>query len=167
MNNEKIKLMLKLAQENQDLNIDDLVAIASVNEQPKQTSNELVISKPLSARRNQTLTRKAWTTGDESRLIYMYNNGYGNKEIAVNLDRTAKAINSKISKLKSEGRIKTYGVKKPYEKYEKDFIYELSAKYNFETNNIPNEEIKELSELLNRTSDAIRTQLYAVQKGAI
>ena len=165
MNKEKLKLMLEMAQSNPGLQIEQLIKLISIEDEPAKQEDVVQIEVSKNKRVSDT-TRKRWTSGDLNTLIYMYNHEFETEKIMDRLGRTRQSIQTKASELRKDGKIKVAlnVEKKPYEKFEKDLIRELLAKYNLVPKNVPKSEIQELAVLLNRTYKAIEVQLYDVLK---
>lgn len=165
MNKEKLKLMMKIAQSNPNLQIEHLIELVSIEDSPAKQKE--VVQVDDSKKNSVSLkARERWTTGDLNTLIYMYNNGFETKRMMDSLGRTSQSIQTKLGQLKKDGKIKRGldSKSKPYEKFEKDLIRELLAKYNLTPKNVPKDEIQELAVLLNRTYKAIEVQLYNALK---
>lgn len=165
MNKDKLKLLMKIAQSNPNLQIEDLIELVTIEDNPIEQKDSIQVDD---SKKNMISVkrRERWTTGDLNTLIYMYNHEFETKKIMERLGRTRQSIQTKIGQLKKEGKIKgdLNPKLKPYEKFEKDLIRELLAKYNLTPKNVPKDEIQELAVLLNRTYKAIEVQLYSILK---
>ena len=169
MNNEKFKLMLKIAQENPNIDINDLASLANLIEESTPSENIQTIPqvhevhKPIKRSR---VRRKRWNTNDTNTLIYLYNKGYSSAEIAEQLDRTPQSVSSKISSLDEEKKYPNLNKMEPYSDEENNLFNDLIEKYG-ELKDIPFEELSDLAVLMGRSIKAIRARLDTIKKGRI
>lgn len=162
----KLRLALKIANENKDVNIDDLLEL--IKDNPKITVNEIKSEEnnqtkmtqiSNKAKKRSEFTKKRWTDEEDSTLIHLLKTGKTHSDIGKILGRTRQSVSGRVEKLKSSGKYISYE-KQRYTNEEIELICDLLEKYNYKISDIDKSEIKALASLTERTEKAILTRLY-------
>ena len=170
MKKEKMKLAMKLAQENPNLDIDTLIQL--IDTEKEQTANDRYkVETPVEIEvKNEDTSkskksRKTWSSNDINTLIVLYNQGLAHEEVGKILNRTQKSIASKIRELRYENRIpaskRSKGV--AYTEQEKNILRSILSSYNNEPSLVPREVLKKTAIQMQRTENALMTALYHIR----
>jgi len=169
MNKEKMKLAMKLAQENPNLDIDTLIQLIDTEKEEtanSQTTVEIEVkNEDTSKSKKSKKTRKIWSSNDINTLIVLHNQGLSREEVGKNLNRTRQSIASKIRELRYENRIPTSKRSKgvAYTEQEKNILRSILSSYNNEPSLVPREVLKKTAIQMQRTENALMTALYHIR----
>lgn len=169
MNNENLKLIIELAKENPNIDTDKLLQLSGMAEKEVKPIKEVAPTKEVqkSPRRIKKLggnRGKNWTNEEDNDLLVLYDMGLTHREIAERMNRTEASINSRISRLRgAKGYIpKGKNQGKPYRRGEIEYLKRIIEEHDFQISNISKGLKEEIAETLERTVEAITTQLYAI-----
>ena len=108
--------------------------------------------------------RKKWDVPEDAELIRLHDKGLSNKDIAEKLERSLEAVSKRKTHLANDDQLDNQNASKRYSDYELYVIRSLYNEHDDDVNDIPQSEINEVARKLERTSGAIKTQLYYIQK---
>lgn len=175
MNKEKMKLAMKLAQENPNLDIDTLFQLIDT-EKEEMANGHYKVETPVEIevknedasinKSKSKKSRKIWSSNDINTLIVLYNQGLSREEVGKILNRTRQSIASKIRELRYENRIPTSNKRSKgvvYTEQEKNILRSILSSYNNEPRLVPLEVLEKTAIQMKRTANAVLTTLYNIR----
>lgn len=174
---DKLVLAFDLVRDNPKIDTDKLLTLLDINtpEHVKDRSQltdeadtllQLSIEPEEKEKRqtqNQKRSRKKWDALEDAELIRLHEQGFSNKEIAESLERSPEAISKRKTALAKEDLFEAKAGSKPYNNYERFVIRTLLQEHDAVIE-IPEEKISRVANKLGRTTGAIKTQLYNMDK---
>lgn len=178
---EKLLMIINIARTNVDINLEDLLKLASVeieenkkevDQESEQSFLELEpepvkkVPKKLTKKR---VSRKKWTTNEETDFIKMVESKVDYGYISKKLNRTVGALYNKAHELRDAGRLTDFNNEyensnKPYSESDLKLLDEVYRAYG-EVSSIPDRYFTVLGKRIGRSSEAVRTRMYHIQEG--
>lgn len=138
-------------------------------QQEKQIQEELDFDEPEKPKKPKKLKRvseragKRWSKAEENRLLELHSRGITRLDIAQMMRRSRSSIDNKMVQFKEQGLIDegTHSAKR-YTKEEKEYLKRFATMNNYDELTL--EDFEEVAKELNRTVNAVRTQLYLINE---
>lgn len=138
-------------------------------QQEKQIQEELDFDEPARLKKPKRLKKvsekagKRWSNAEENRLLELHSRGITRLDIAQMMQRSTSAINNKIVKFKEQGLIdEDRNSARRYTKEEKEYLKRVATVNNYD--DLTREDFEEIGKKMNRTVNAVRTQLYLINE---
>lgn len=161
-------LMVELAKDNPNLDVDMLIDLVQVNEEPKTRFLDDIFfdEKDDDLLKNNIRGGREWSINEENQLIDMYEEGKTVRELSEQLGRTEQAVRLRITKLSQDSRLKKVNprAKTAWTKEEKRIVEKAIKDYK-EPKEIPEVILSHLGQRFGRSPDSILTQAYILFKG--
>lgn len=161
-------LMVELAKDNPNLDVDMLIDLVQVNEEPKTRFLDDIFfdEKDDDLLKNNIRGGREWSINEENQLIDMYEEGKTVRELSEQLGRTEQAVRLRITKLSQDSRLKKVNprAKTAWTKEEKRIVEKAIKDYK-EPKEIPEVILSHLGQRFGRSPDSILTRAYILFKG--